>query len=131
MNKFLIESHNLKQGDNVIIEYRYNKDVKYNCKSFNGTIYMIYKDYAHANDYFVDYFYIKFDIDILNKILLRGLSVVYNNEKIIIGNIERDENNKITKLFQQKMFLSDEYLIDINKIDAVLIWRIAYIISKI
>lgn len=29
------------------------------------------------------------------------------------------------------MFLSDEYLIDINKIDAVLIWRIAYNISKI
>ena len=129
MNQFLIEPHNLKIGNEVVVYNRNKKDYKY-----NGIIYIIYKDYAYANgcknDYIVDHFYIKFDIDILNKILLRGLPVVYNNERIIIGNIERDKNNKIIKLFQQKMLSPIEYVIDINKINAVLIWRIAYIISK-
>ena len=58
MNQFLIEKHSLNNGDNVTVQYRYEKDIRHDLNSFNGTIYIIYKDYANANgclnDYYID-----------------------------------------------------------------------------
>jgi len=60
--------------------------------------------------------------------LLRGWSIIYEGEERIVGDIERNETGEITQLLIQSHYpeLCDEKIVDINKINAILVWRVAF-----
>ena len=76
--------------------------------------------------------YVQFDDhNVYDRILKRGWRIIYNNEEVILGNIIRDENCKITKLFvQDSKFYRNEREIDIHKILAILIWKSTHLIEQ-
>ena len=123
---FLHEKHNLSVGDIVTVYRRDNPD-----ETFEGEIYKIlYKKIEHQTDY-IDHIYIEFPIETYHNLLKRGSNVYYNNSPEIIGDVIRNKiTDKIEKLHAQYLFRDTEDEINIEKINSMLIWRIAYNIVK-
>ena len=75
----------------------------------------------------VDYFYITFNINIYDILLKRGWNIIYKNQKAVLGNVIRNKTTQnIEKLYIQYDYSYDETEINIEDIDSILIWRIAY-----
>jgi hypothetical protein len=78
--------------------------------------------------HYVDYFYITFDKNVYDKILLKGV----NDKDKVIVDIERNEFGEIVRLYIQcdenDTFIGEE--INIEDINAILIWRVAFNIEK-
>jgi hypothetical protein len=126
--KFLYEAHNFRNGDTVRVSSR-----KSPVDEFIGKIYGIYTKPLHpqlANSPFVDYFYVKFDHTIYHSILQRGWSVIYKGSEQVIGDVERDKSNQITRIFIQFAQIPEEE-ISLKNIDAILIWRVGYKINQL
>jgi len=125
----LSEPHNFKTGDSISMYER-----KYPKYKYNGKIYIIIKKIENNMNMFmpIDYFYITLEKEIYNKILLRGWKIIYRGQEKVIGNIEKNINGIITKIHTQHMFDAyNETEIDIENIDAILIWRVAYNICTV
>jgi hypothetical protein len=102
---------------------------------YNGVIYNIVRKLENTyikNSSMVDYFYITFESKVYDSLLVRGWSVIYNGEEIILGDIERDRAGKITKMYKQNVNVcyEDETEIDVKNIYAILIWRVAFCIEN-
>ena len=77
----------------------------------------------------VDYFYIQFAKEDYDKLLMRGLDVIYQHSPVVLGSIQRDTSGNIVKLYTQQPFMP-ETEIHLDGINAMLCWRIAYKIKK-
>jgi len=77
----------------------------------------------------VDHFYISFDRHTYNQILKRGWEIIYQNKEEILGDIERNNLDEIVQLSIQYEYITYESPIDIEKIDAILIWRVGFMIE--
>lgn len=124
-NPLLTETHNFKNGDNVVV---YERHYPYTC--YNGIIYAIMNkpEQAYAKlARHVDYFYIQFPEPMYHELLKRGLEILYRNRPVIIGTIRKNTTtNCIEKLYTQEKYCTVELEIDIKDINAMLVWRIAY-----
>lgn len=126
---YLLEKHNIRVGDDVIVREREFPHTQY-----NGSVYRIVNKPLNEHirghrHIMVDYFYIQFNNEIYHLLLKRGLDVIYQHQPVILGNVNRNKSGKIIELFTQKMF-SPETEIHIDGINAILCWRIAYDIQK-
>ena len=130
--KLLSAPHKLREGNAVIVTDKNNNN------SFKGVIYRIVnapvnKHLAPYDSIYVDHFYIKFANENYNKLLCRGLDIIYNHSPAILGNVVRNNNSQIiTELYTQNSSPGyyNETKIDINFINAILIWRVAFDISS-
>jgi hypothetical protein len=126
--KLLQEPHNFKVGDAVIVNDRFNNN------TFEGTIYKIIslpsnKHIKPLDSIFIDYFYISFNDKAYDKILCRGLEIIYNHNPAILGNVRRNKNREIEEVFTQSSGpYSKETEISIRNVNAILIWREAFTI---
>ena len=128
--QLLREPHNIKNGESVTIYKRNNPEIKY-----HGTVYEIYNQPFQEgvkNSPYIDYIYVSLDKASYSKLLMRGWSVIYKGEQRVIGTIEKNDQGQITQLFiQSKFFMIEEYIINLDDIDAILAWRVAFAISKL
>lgn len=129
--EFLTEKHNFKNGDDVAVFERYNPALAH-----SGTIYKIVSMPLNNRinkfeNIYVDYFYITFEKNLYSTFLKRGSQIIYNHVLAIVENIILDKNGYIEKICKQDAFNTSECEIDVNKINAVLIWRQAYVIKKV
>lgn len=121
---FLHEKHNLRTGDEVIVYRR-----EYPDEIFEGKIYKI--EFKKINDNYVNHFYIEFPLEIYHELLKRGSNIYYDNSLQTVGTIIRNKTtDKIEKIHTQHMFQEYEPEIDLQRVNAMLIWRIAYNIIK-
>ena len=131
-NPLLVEPHNFKRGDVVIVVDRKSMSHadKSTCISYAGQIYAIMnkpeQEYMKPI-HLIDYFYIQFPEPIYHELLQRGWEVMYRNRPVIIGTIHRNPTtNYIEKLYTQEKYCTVEVEIDIKGINAILVWRIAF-----
>jgi len=120
--EYLTANHNFKTFDDVSVT-NLEKNILYNGKIHS----IIKKPLIEYNYYLVDHFYISFSQDIYEDVLLQGWAIIYNNKECVISSIKRDNNGKITKI--NTIIGDSEIEIDINNINAILIWRIAFDIN--
>jgi hypothetical protein len=60
---------------------------------------------------------------------MRGWSVIYKGEQRVIGDVEKNDQCQITRLFiQSKFFMIEDQIINMTDIDAILVWRVAFAI---
>ena len=118
--------HSFNEGDIVTVCKRVNPNFKY-----TGKIYKIINKLENSyikNTHYVDYFYITFDKNVYDKILLKGWNIIVNDKDKVIANIERNELGEIVRLYIQcdenDTFIGEE--INIEDINAILIWRVAF-----
>lgn len=128
MMNLLNEPHNFRHNDAVFVHFRKTPEVMY-----EGNIYSIIKKPLQVyppNSPLIDYFYIKFVSTIYDKILFHGMRILCKGYERTIASIERDNNNKIIKiyLFNEMPLEPEVKNINIDDIDAVLIWRAAFCI---
>ena len=125
---FLFERHQFRQGNLVSVYSRNTPE-----KVYHGTIDRIINKRENSYDKFspnVDHFYISFDKSVYDRILQRAWKVIYDGIEITLGDIERNSAGKITKVFRQYDFMGcQETEILIDKIDAILIWRVGFAIE--
>lgn len=129
--KLLCETHNFNHGDKVKVYKRMNPD-----SSYDGVIYSIQNKpmqlHLKIGNPCVDYFYVKFDKDVYSSLLTRGWNIIYQRRESILGNVEKNDRGEITRIFIQPDFIQqyesvhNETEIDFDKIDAILIWRVAF-----
>ena len=125
----LIMPHVMDRGDQVTFTNRKTQEC------FQGEIYSIVR--LPANKYFnqygilgdIDYFYIKPRKEDMHKLLMRGLPVILNYIPHILGNVEC-EGSLVKHVYIQEFFRA-EYLISVDDINAILVWRIAYDIQPL
>ena len=125
--KLLVERHQFREGNLVSVYSRNAPD-----KIYHGTIVRIINKRENSYDKFspyVDHFYISFDKSVYDTLLQPASKVIYNGSEITLGDIERNAAGKITKVFRQYDFATFETDIDIDKIDALLIWRVKFAIE--
>jgi len=128
--ELLTEPHNLNEGDSVVVTERV-----YPNNFHRGTIYKIINEPISRykqNSPYVDYFYIKFDIDTLDSLCMRGLPIIYKHRPAILGYVIRSKTTKkIEQIYTQdgSPVSSREEQINLNDINAVLVWRVAYSIK--
>uniref|UniRef100_A0A6C0DQA1 Uncharacterized protein n=1 Tax=viral metagenome TaxID=1070528 RepID=A0A6C0DQA1_9ZZZZ len=124
----ITKPHLFNQDNQVTVYERNNPDDK-----FYGRIYRIVNIKTNAyvkSSPYVDHFYISFDQSVYHSILKRGWNVIYNGRVAIIGNIIRNDDDKITELFIQ--YNSNPYVempIHLEYINAILIWRDGFVIE--
>jgi hypothetical protein len=129
---FVNEPHSMQNCQEVSVIVRNNSD-----QSYEGMIYNIISlpfNRGRPNTDFVDYFYIQFPPNVYAKLLMRSSEIIYNNSQRVIGAIVTDSDRKtITRLTLQStnMFSNDEIVVPPEKINAILIWRVAYDIKPI
>ena len=129
---FVNEPHSMQNCQEVSVIVRNNPD-----QSYEGMIYNIISlpfNRGRPNTDFVDYFYIQFPPNVYAKLLMRSSEIIYNNSQRVIGAIVTDSDRKtITRLTLQStnMFSNDEIVVPPEKINAILIWRVAYDIKPI
>lgn len=125
----LAEPHSFNLGDNVVITHRYdNKDC------YEGTIYNILnlpinKFIKPLDITLTDYFFIRLSMKSYHQIIQRGWEIIYNYKRETVGDVIRNNNGHIDKLFINSG-LGVESEIDIHNINAILIWRLGYTITK-
>jgi len=126
----LNERHNMQNGDKVVVFERYSPQYKY-----EGIIYSIESlpmNRGIPNKYYVDYFYIKFPDIVYAKWLKRGSEIIYERRKTTVGSIALDSTGEhIKHLTSQQIFSTEETIISPKNINAMLVWRVAYIIKPI
>ena len=124
---FVNEPHSMQNCQEVLVIVRNNPS-----EIYEGMIYNIISlpfNRGRPNTDFVDYFYIQFPPNVYAKLLMRSSEIIYNNSQRTIRAIETDSAKKIiTRLTLQStnMFSNDEIVVPPEKINAMLIWRIAY-----
>ena len=106
-------------GDDVIVKERNYPNQKY-----KGSVYRISNQPMNPNlsdqrNIFIDYFYIQFSKEDYEKLLMRGLDVIYQHQSVVLGDVNRDKSGKITQLYTQKPFIS-ETEIHLDGINAML-----------
>jgi len=125
--QLLREPHNLKKGQHVYIYKRNKPEIKY-----TGNIYKIYSQplqQSLLNSPYIDYIYVSLDDAVYSKLLMRGWSVIYKGEQRVIGDVEKNDQCQITRLFiQSKFFMIEDQIINMKDIDAILVWRVAFAI---
>jgi len=124
----LREPHNFRVNDNVKVHKRIHPNHVY-----DGRIYDIHqKPFQQGVQYspIFDYFYITFDKKVYHSLLIKGWSIIYEKKECILGTVERNKNNEITKIYVlHELQLLGEKEINIDEIDAILIWRVSYKIT--
>lgn len=123
----LQEKHSLQTGNRVLVSLRIGSN-----ESYEGTIYNIINlpmNKGRPDRDFVDYFYIQFPKHVYAKLLLRGSEIIYDGKPCVIGTNGSHEN--VINYTRQHMFSSNDCSIEPEKINAMLIWRIAYDIQPI
>lgn len=120
------QPHPFRPGKKVTVYDRISPEIKYHGRIFSIINKPINK---YGVSPCVDHFYISFDRTTYNKILKRGWEIIYQNRKEILGDIERNNLGEIVQLSVQYDFITDESPIDIEKIDAILIWRVGFMIE--
>jgi len=132
--KLLCEPHTFNHGDKVKVYNRMNPD-----SSYDGVIYSIQNKpmqlHLNIGNPCVDYFYVKFDKDVYSSLLTRGWNIIYQRKECILGNVEKNDRGEITRIFIQPDFIQYESIqneteIDLDKIDAILVWRVAFRIEE-
>lgn len=123
----LSEPHEFNNGDEVNVTLRYD-----DAESYNGRIYNIVS--LSINKYnkiegFTDHFYINFDAASYYHIIQRGWGIIYNYKPETVADIVK-ENGRITKITIKNGHFSEAEEADINNINAILIWRVAWKITK-
>jgi hypothetical protein len=120
------QPHHFRQGKKVTVYDRTSPEIKY-----HGRIYSIINKPINKYDVSpcVDHFYISFDRHTYNQILKRGWEIIYQNKEEILGDIERNNLDEIVQLSIQYEYITYESPIDIEKIDAILIWRVGFMIE--
>lgn len=120
----------MQNGDKVVVFERYSPQYKY-----EGVIYSIEylpMNAARPNENFVDHFYIKFPDIVYAKWLKRGSEIIYERRKTTVGSISIDSTGEnINHLTSQQIFSTEETTISPKNINAMLVWRVAYIIKSI
>lgn len=126
--RLIVEPHSFHPGDYVYVCKRNDPEKKY-----NGKIYSIVNKLENKytkNSPYVDHFYIAFDRCVYDSLLQRGWSIIYNRKEEILGDIERNRQGEIININIQSEFdFVPETEIDIEKINAILIWRVAHMIE--
>jgi hypothetical protein len=126
----LTERHSMQNGNKVVVYERYSPQYKY-----EGTIYSIESlpfNHARPNENFVDHFYIKFSDIVYAKWLKRGSEIIYERRKTVVGSIILDSTREnIEHLTDQQMLSTYENKLAPKNINAMLVWRVAYIIKPI
>jgi hypothetical protein len=125
----LTAPHTFKEGNVVLVTDKINKN-----DSFNGVIYRIInapanKHLAPYNSIYVDHFYIKFSNEDYNKLLSRGLDIIHNHKPEILGKVVKSHGScNITEVYTQTFSPGyyNETKIDINDINAILVWRTGF-----
>ena len=78
---------------------------------------------------------VSLDKKIYDLLLLRGWRVIYDGKEITLGDVERDMYGRIIKIYKQNTnpYTQDEKEVEINieNIDAILIWRLEFSINKL
>jgi len=127
--QMLREPHDFRNGHLVSVYLKKTPHIIY-----DGTIYGIYNkplQQGIKNSPMIDYFYIAFDKSVYNDILQRGLPIIYNGREHTISEIDRNEKGEITNIYIYHDACGiDKTPIQMENIDAVLIWRVAYTICK-
>ena len=76
-----------------------------------------------------------FEKNIYELLLLRGWRVIYDGKEITLGDVERDMYGRIIKIYKQNInpYTQNEKEVEINieNIDAILIWRLEFSINKL
>jgi hypothetical protein len=128
--KLLQEPHDIKISDNVVIFERNNPLNIYHGSVTHILHLPINKYISPLNQIYVDYFYVKFNIELYNKLLKRGLNIIYNNKAEILGNIiYNHKTQQIQKIYIQHNLSSHETEIKLENINSILIWRVGYKIN--
>jgi hypothetical protein len=131
MLKRVQEPHTLKSGDLVNVLNRQTNE------QHEGRIYKVVSqplnEYIQSQkNIFIDHFYISFSKEIHSILLSRGLPIIYDHRPEILGNIKKvTGTNKIEEIYIQYLHQREERKISIDKINAILIWRDAYEITRI
>ena len=116
----LTKPHSMRIGQKVLVSVRCSPNERY-----QGTIYNIINcpmNRGSPNTNFVDYFYITFSQDIYFKLLLRGSEIIYNHDISIV--------DSMTKMTLQS-FPYSETSLNLDNINAMLVWRVAYNIKPL
>lgn len=133
----LTEKHDLSYGDTVTVYERKDKTF-----SYTGTVDRIQFKKINERDptsRHVHHIYVKFSKNVYNHLLKRGSKVYCKGKPHIIGNIIRNykkdadgnvTDNDIRQIFIQYNYNEEETEIDLDDINSMLIWRIAYEIVK-
>jgi len=130
--ELLQEEHDFHRGDDVLVYERKHHGVYY-----SGKIYDIVSLPLPLSEYIdeyknilVDYFYVTFEKPIYSIFLKRGFDVIYKSKRAILGDVILDKNSQIEKIYQQYRFQSREDEINLDDINAMLVWRVGYGIVK-
>jgi hypothetical protein len=124
------ERHNMQNGDKVVVYERYSPQYKYEGIIYNITSAPMNSGRPHEN--YVDHFYIKFPDIVYAKWLKKGSEIIYERRKTIVGSIIlHSTGENIKHLTSQQMFSTEETTISPKNINAMLVWRIGYIIKPI
>lgn len=128
-SNLLLEPHNIWVGDVVVVKERQHPNNKF-IGSVYGIVNKSMNEYIRDYKYImVDHFYIKFSQNDNHLLLKKGLDVIYKHRPVVLGNVTRDDLGNITQIFIQKPFMSKTE-INLDDINAMLCWHIAYDIQK-
>lgn len=128
----LREKHSIRQGDSVVIVERTNAEKKYHGKVYKIVNLPLNKHLPQPYySQHVDYFYITFSEEIQNDLLKKGLPIIYNHSDATLGNIIRNDAGQIEKIYMQRHHFDVEIEINLNHINAILMWRVAYDIKPL
>jgi hypothetical protein len=124
---YLRERHTFRAGEFVNVTEREGSR-----KHYNGKIHSILSLPINAGlpSEYTDHFYISFPKEDYNSILILGSQVIYNGKPTMLGNVIKDSSGRITKLYRQERYAIGEDEINIDGINAALIWRVGYEISR-
>lgn len=124
--EMLSEPHTFRSGDLVKVTIRGD-----DLESYNGRIYSILSlpiNIYNEREGFTDHFYITFDATSYYNIIGKGWEIIYNHKTESIADIKK-EDGRITDISIKYGCLS-EVDADINNVNAILIWRFAWKITK-
>jgi hypothetical protein len=121
-HNYLNENHSFRTGDDVIFSERC-----YPNREFTGRIHSIVSlpiNRGCPNGAYTDYFYISLSRNDCDTILTRGYEVIYSGNPITLGDVIKDNSGKIITINRQ--YHINQSIIDIQYVNAVLIWRQGY-----
>lgn len=124
-NPLLIEPHNLKNGDRVLVRNRFRPGLAYEGSIFK-IVNKVENEYTEPSRW-IDYFYVTFPEPIYHELLQRGWEIIYKNRVVYVGTIQRNPaTNHIEKLYSQEKYSTVECEIEMKNMNAILMGRIAY-----
>lgn len=128
-NQYLSEPHSFLVGDSVKVNHRDDET-----NFYRGIIYSIVnlpinKHLEQRDSKYTDYFYIRFPLTVYHEMILQGWEILYDYKQEVVSKVIRN-NGQIESLYIRRGLMS-EIEIDIKKVNAILIWRVGFEITKI